>query len=249
MGLRFWGRFGAALGSLWGCFEAEFWGHFRDHFGAFWDLLRVRFGVVLELSFRAILGPIWGSFWGPHLGAILGVVSELSFGVTLGPILGHFGPILGALGAPFWGRFGLHRLESTFRGSFPPLWDHVGGVLLGSSLWGPFAPPHHPSQVPILGHFLAVLGPVEAAPEYRVIVDANNLTVEIENELSEWGGPPFSMGSPLFYGALGSPPSFLKAFGVHLPISGGLWGPLLYFYAVSGFPPCFYKGFGVPSRF
>uniref|UniRef100_A0A2D4ER89 Uncharacterized protein n=1 Tax=Micrurus corallinus TaxID=54390 RepID=A0A2D4ER89_MICCO len=30
-----------------------------------------------------------------------------------------------------------------------------------------------------------VLGPVEAAPEYRVIVDANNLTVEIENELSE----------------------------------------------------------------
>jgi hypothetical protein len=30
-----------------------------------------------------------------------------------------------------------------------------------------------------------VMGPVEAAPEYRVIVDANNLTVEIENELSE----------------------------------------------------------------
>ena len=29
------------------------------------------------------------------------------------------------------------------------------------------------------------MGPVEAAPEYRVIVDANNLTVEIENELSE----------------------------------------------------------------
>lgn len=37
------------------------------------------------------------------------------------------------------------------------------------------------------------MGPVEAAPEYRVIVDANNLTVEIENELSEWwegGGDP-----------------------------------------------------------
>ncbi|OPJ77462.1 hypothetical protein AV530_009473 [Patagioenas fasciata monilis] len=32
-----------------------------------------------------------------------------------------------------------------------------------------------------------VLGPVEAAPEYRVIVDANNLTVEIENELRDWG--------------------------------------------------------------
>lgn len=35
---------------------------------------------------------------------------------------------------------------------------------------------------------LTVMGPVEAAPEYRVIVDANNLTVEIENELSECGG-------------------------------------------------------------
>lgn len=33
--------------------------------------------------------------------------------------------------------------------------------------------------------FFVVMGPVEAAPEYRVIVDANNLTVEIENELSE----------------------------------------------------------------
>ncbi|KAK9395525.1 U4/U6 small nuclear ribonucleoprotein Prp31 [Crotalus adamanteus] len=30
-----------------------------------------------------------------------------------------------------------------------------------------------------------VLGPVEAAPEYRVIVDANNLTIEIENELKK----------------------------------------------------------------
>nr|XP_033806480.1 U4/U6 small nuclear ribonucleoprotein Prp31-like [Geotrypetes seraphini] len=29
-----------------------------------------------------------------------------------------------------------------------------------------------------------VMGPVEAAPEYRVIVDANNMTVEIENELN-----------------------------------------------------------------
>uniref|UniRef100_A0A2K5PZH7 U4/U6 small nuclear ribonucleoprotein Prp31 n=1 Tax=Cebus imitator TaxID=2715852 RepID=A0A2K5PZH7_CEBIM len=29
-----------------------------------------------------------------------------------------------------------------------------------------------------------VMGPVEAAPEYRVIVDANNLTVEIEDELN-----------------------------------------------------------------
>lgn len=30
------------------------------------------------------------------------------------------------------------------------------------------------------------MGPVEAAPEYKVIVDANNLTVEIENELSKF---------------------------------------------------------------
>lgn len=36
-----------------------------------------------------------------------------------------------------------------------------------------------------LSLILTVMGPVEAAPEYRVIVDANNLTVEIENELSE----------------------------------------------------------------
>lgn len=50
--------------------------------------------------------------------------------------------------------------------------------------------PHH-SQLHCIDFdyplFLStVLGPVEAAPEYRVIVDANNLTVEIENELSEW---------------------------------------------------------------
>lgn len=32
---------------------------------------------------------------------------------------------------------------------------------------------------------------MEAAPEYRVIVDANNLTVEIENELSEHPGGLF----------------------------------------------------------
>ena len=30
-----------------------------------------------------------------------------------------------------------------------------------------------------------VMGPVESDPEYRLIVAANNLTVEIENELSE----------------------------------------------------------------
>lgn len=31
----------------------------------------------------------------------------------------------------------------------------------------------------------SVSGPVEADPEYRLIVAANNLTVEIDNELSE----------------------------------------------------------------
>lgn len=34
--------------------------------------------------------------------------------------------------------------------------------------------------------FLLVCGPVEADPEYRLIVAANNLTVEIDNELSEF---------------------------------------------------------------
>lgn len=34
--------------------------------------------------------------------------------------------------------------------------------------------------------FLLVSGPVEADPEYRLIVAANNLTVEIDNELSEF---------------------------------------------------------------
>lgn len=33
--------------------------------------------------------------------------------------------------------------------------------------------------------FVLVSGPVEADPEYRLIVAANNLTVEIDNELSE----------------------------------------------------------------
>lgn len=34
--------------------------------------------------------------------------------------------------------------------------------------------------------FLLVCGPVEADPEYKLIVAANNLTVEIDNELSEF---------------------------------------------------------------
>lgn len=35
-------------------------------------------------------------------------------------------------------------------------------------------------------YFLLVCGPVEADPEYRLIVAANNLTVEIDNELSKF---------------------------------------------------------------
>lgn len=58
---------------------------------------------------------------------------------------------------------------------------------------------------------LTVMGPVEAAPEYRVIVDANNLTVEIENELSECGGKqtalPGSGGGGCRQGPAGLSPS------------------------------------------
>lgn len=32
---------------------------------------------------------------------------------------------------------------------------------------------------------LTVAGPVEADPEYQLIVEANNITVEIDNEISE----------------------------------------------------------------
>lgn len=31
-----------------------------------------------------------------------------------------------------------------------------------------------------------IVGPVEADPEYRLIVDANNLAVDIDNEISEY---------------------------------------------------------------
>lgn len=31
----------------------------------------------------------------------------------------------------------------------------------------------------------AVVGPVEADPEYQLIVDSNNIIVEIDNEISE----------------------------------------------------------------
>lgn len=40
---------------------------------------------------------------------------------------------------------------------------------------------------PCINDVLTVSGPVEADPEYRLIVAANNLTVEIDNELSESG--------------------------------------------------------------
>ncbi len=34
--------------------------------------------------------------------------------------------------------------------------------------------------------YFAVVGPVEADPEYEVIVEANNITVEIDNEISKF---------------------------------------------------------------
>jgi len=36
-----------------------------------------------------------------------------------------------------------------------------------------------------------VAGPVEADPEYQLIVEANNITVEIDNEISKYIGIPF----------------------------------------------------------
>lgn len=47
--------------------------------------------------------------------------------------------------------------------------------------------------------FLLVAGPVEADPEYRLIVAANNLTVEIDNELSKL---PCHISAPNFEGVL-----------------------------------------------
>ena len=34
-------------------------------------------------------------------------------------------------------------------------------------------------------YFLALIGPVEADPEYQLIVDSNNLIMEIDNEISK----------------------------------------------------------------
>lgn len=66
--------------------------------------------------------------------------------------------------------------------SAPPLLSsHIGSLPQPTGPGGVAAGEHSPP-----GCFSpSVMGPVEAAPEYRVIVDANNLTVEIENELSE----------------------------------------------------------------
>lgn len=44
---------------------------------------------------------------------------------------------------------------------------------------------HHGVVIFFFLCLLLVSGPVEADPEYRLIVAANNLTVEIDNELSE----------------------------------------------------------------
>jgi len=34
-------------------------------------------------------------------------------------------------------------------------------------------------------YLFAVLGPVEADPEYQLIVDSNNMVVELDNEISK----------------------------------------------------------------
>ena len=51
--------------------------------------------------------------------------------------------------------------------------------------------PHHHFDSWVLC-FLPVAGPLESDPEYRLIVAANNLTVEIDNELSESPAPASS---------------------------------------------------------
>lgn len=37
----------------------------------------------------------------------------------------------------------------------------------------------------LFNFFLTVLGPVESDPEYKLIVEANNIMVEIDNEIGE----------------------------------------------------------------
>ena len=45
--------------------------------------------------------------------------------------------------------------------------------------------PAHKSHCDHVIDIVTSRGPVEADPEYRVIVDANNLVVETDNEISE----------------------------------------------------------------
>ena len=40
-------------------------------------------------------------------------------------------------------------------------------------------------MTPELYFLCTVVGPVEADPEYQLIVDSNNMAVEIDNEISE----------------------------------------------------------------
>ena len=42
------------------------------------------------------------------------------------------------------------------------------------------------TNVTMILHVLSVSGPAEADPEYKIIIDANNIIVEIENEISEY---------------------------------------------------------------
>lgn len=67
----------------------------------------------------------------------------------------------------------LWPLFNTFLTTFNSIWIYILGIWIWLVWFG----------------FLLVSGPVESDPEYRLIVAANNLTVEIDNELSELGVP------------------------------------------------------------
>lgn len=60
--------------------------------------------------------------------------------------------------------------------SFCPLERAVCSIEIFCSLRNPFTELFH--------DVITVTGPVEADPEYQLIVEANNLAVEIDNEIS-----------------------------------------------------------------
>lgn len=67
----------------------------------------------------------------------------------------------------------------------------------------------------IINHFCDhfVLGMMEANPEYQLIVQANNLSAEIDNEVSEYSKPP-QLWKILFCTLLMKRTVFLFVFGL-----------------------------------